>query len=235
MARTLSSTTLGAAYTKGDDKLTVASTTGITAGMLAYVGRTAWRINAVVGSTRLDVSTPVDGPAVSYPTGKKVWFGVASDFYASRKVGTGDPATEVVLPRVVLGRDGGVMQTLVGTAENGYRWVDTQDEPHDALPKPRYRYTEPGAIAIETGIHELGGDGADAMTLGTPTVDDNGKELDIVSITAQAFTVTMTTADVGQGAGADVITFGGAIGESVTLRVVNAKWHIVSLRTATAG
>ena len=234
MASTLNSTTLASAASPSDDTLNLASVSNISVGYNLVVGRTAYEVTEISG-TRVSVVKGVLGTRPEkYPSGAKVWIAQQYDLALSRKVGVGDPANEVVLPRIVVGPAGLVVQNLVGTAEQGYVWVTVVDEPKEALRKPIYRYTEPGAISIETGIHELGGDGADAMTLGTPTAADNGKELDIVSITAQAFTVTMTTADVGQGAGSDVVTFGGAIGESVTVRVVNAKWHIVSLRTATA-
>jgi hypothetical protein len=227
MARTLTSTTFSAAVALTDKVVTLASTSGVEKNDILFSGKEAMLVNSI--SPVIAVQRGYAGTTPqTHASGKKAWHGQPGDFFSFKKQGTGTTDGELVLPRVVL--PSGVIQTLVEGV-----WVDIQDDPPVAAPLPVYRYTEPGAIAIATGIHELGGDGADAMTLGTPVADDNGKTLEIHAIAAFAFTVTMTTADVGQGAGSDVITFGGAIGESVVLRVVNAKWHIVSLRTATAG
>lgn len=76
---------------------------------------------------------------------------------------------------------------------------------------------------------------ADAATLAAPTAgSDDGKQLVVVAGTAQAHTVTQTTPGFnGAGAGGDVATFGGAIGDCMTLVAYNGNWLVKSLRNVT--
>ena len=74
---------------------------------------------------------------------------------------------------------------------------------------------------------------AGAYTLAAPYGD--GARLTIVAVTAAAHVVTIPTAAAGGGAGQDVLTFGGAINDSVVLTSRSGKWHVVSTRNVTAG
>lgn len=96
-------------------------------------------------------------------------------------------------------------------------------------------YTTAGAIAEKSGIVTIGSAGALAMTLAAP-IDgsDDGKMLTIVAITAQAHTVTNTSPGFNSGgAGSDVATFGGAIGDSMILVAYGGVWHAVNLLNVT--
>lgn len=79
-----------------------------------------------------------------------------------------------------------------------------------------------GAITIPGGLAMITKAGVAVLTLAAPTVD--GLILTIDSHTAQAHTVTITAGLRGAGAGADVGTFGGAIGDGDTLYSYNGFW-----------
>ena len=63
-----------------------------------------------------------------------------------------------------------------------------------------------------------------ALTLAVPV--RNGVELTIISSTAYAHTVTVSGGIAGAGASADVGTFGGAVGDGVTLMSYNSLWYV---------
>jgi hypothetical protein len=92
---------------------------------------------------------------------------------------------------------------------------------------PTATYSDSGAIAeIAGGIVELTKAGVSAMTLAAPAAD--GVVLVITSKTAQAHTITITAGLYGLGAGSDVGTFGGAIGDCVVLASRNGAWTQMS-------
>jgi len=232
MATTLSSTTLASAAAVADGTLNLASVSGIEVGYILFCGRTAYEVTAI-GGTRCSVVKGVLGTRPeAYPSGKRVWIAEQYDLALSRKAGTGDPANEVVLPRIVVGPSGPVIQDLVGNAENGYVWVTVADEPPTAKPRGVYNYTEPGAIQIADGVHQLSGNGADAMTLAAPAIQDAGKRLLIIATTANAFTVDVTGAAAGSGE--NLNTFGGAVGDGFEVVAGNdAKWYTLALNGVT--
>lgn len=85
-----------------------------------------------------------------------------------------------------------------------------------------------GAIAVKMGIVLITKATAAALTLAAPTATtDDGKILVIDSATAAAHTVTVATGLRGAGAGADVGTFGGAIGDGISLYAYNGAWYPV--------
>ncbi len=90
-----------------------------------------------------------------------------------------------------------------------------------------------GAITIKEGIVAVTKAGVCAMTLAAPAVGnqaaggDDGKVLWVDSHTAQAHTLTVSGGLRGAGAGADVGTFGGAIGDGVLLYAYNGAWYPV--------
>ena len=65
--------------------------------------------------------------------------------------------------------------------------------------------------------------GVGAMTLAAPAIDQTNTLL-FISTTAQAHTITMA----GNAAATDVATFGGAIGNSCTLKASNGVWACVA-------
>lgn len=90
-----------------------------------------------------------------------------------------------------------------------------------------------GAITIKSGIVVLTKAGVAAMTLAAPTAGaqsaggDDGKVLVIDAQTANAHTITLAGGLRGAGAGADVGSFGGAIGDGIALYAYNGAWYPV--------
>lgn len=90
-----------------------------------------------------------------------------------------------------------------------------------------------GAITIKEGVVVVTKAGVCAMTLAAPLPGaqaaggDNGKVLWVDSHTAQAHTLTVSGGLRGAGAGADVGTFGAAIGNGVGLYAYNGAWYPV--------
>lgn len=83
-----------------------------------------------------------------------------------------------------------------------------------------------GAITIKSGYVVLTKAGVAAMTLADPTATtDDGKELTVIAQTANAHTVTIAGGLNGAGAGADVGTFGGAVGDRFSVVAYNGKWY----------
>jgi len=83
-----------------------------------------------------------------------------------------------------------------------------------------------GAITIKSGLVVLTKAGVAAMTLAAPTAGtDDGKILHIVATTANAHTVTIANGLSGAGAAADVGTFGGAVGDRVSVIAYNGIWY----------
>lgn len=86
-----------------------------------------------------------------------------------------------------------------------------------------------GAITVKNGVCKIAKTvaGVVAATLADPTdVIDDFKRLVIISNQAQLNTVTSASSFGGGGAGEDVITFSGAIGDTVELMAHGGKWYI---------
>lgn len=88
--------------------------------------------------------------------------------------------------------------------------------------------TANGAIQPSSGLVLLGGTGARAMTLADPAAADNGARLTIAASTAAAHTVSNAAGSGfnGGGAGTDVGTFGGAIGDRFSLVAIGGVWYV---------
>jgi hypothetical protein len=84
-------------------------------------------------------------------------------------------------------------------------------------------YLANGAITVEDGVAVISKTSAAAMTLAPPAAGDDGMLLTITAGTAFAHTVTITEGLGAKGGNFDIITFA-AVGDSITLRAVNAHW-----------
>ena len=99
---------------------------------------------------------------------------------------------------------------------------------------PTQNIAAAGAIGLLSGgLVTIAGTGALAVTLAAPA--RNGVTLTIVATAAQAHTVTYTTGFGAGGSSLDVATFGGAIGDSMTIVSANGTWYIVNLLNVTIG
>lgn len=95
-------------------------------------------------------------------------------------------------------------------------------------PLPVVLASADGAITIKHGIVAITKAGVCALTLAAPTAGvDDGKTLIIDATTAAAHTLTISGGLRGAGSGADVGTFGGAIGDGIMLYARNGAWYPV--------
>ena len=86
-----------------------------------------------------------------------------------------------------------------------------------------------GAITIQNSYVVITKGSAAALTLGTPTTAQNGTVITIVSATAAAHTVTAATIGFNAGdAAKDVGTFGGAIGDGMTVMAYGGEWLVLN-------
>lgn len=96
--------------------------------------------------------------------------------------------------------------------------------------------TANGAITSKMGLVLLNKAGVLAATLASPTAgDDDGKVIHIVAMQAQANTVTLTAGFNGGSTASDVATFGGAIGDGMTIVAYNGVWYVLNLVNVTLG
>lgn len=96
-------------------------------------------------------------------------------------------------------------------------------------------YTASGAINPRVDVARLTKGGVGAMTLVAPGTELNGHVMKIVSETAQAHTVTVVLGFGGVGSGGDVATWGGAIGDSLTIVADNGFWYDAGKLNVTFG
>jgi len=83
-------------------------------------------------------------------------------------------------------------------------------------------YNVSGAVTMVNSIAHITKAGVAAMTLAAPTQD--GIVITVVGTTANAHTLTITGGLNGAGAGADVGTFGGAVGDGVSVYSYGGSW-----------
>lgn len=104
------------------------------------------------------------------------------------------------------------------------------------------KYDTNGAISAKSGKLLIIKAGVCALTLAAPVAGDqasggdDGKELTIISGTANAHTVTQTTPGFNNGSTSDdVATFGGAVGDGFSIIAYNGEWLVRELRNVTLG
>lgn len=87
-----------------------------------------------------------------------------------------------------------------------------------------------GAISILCGVVRIAKTvaGVVAVTLANPTAtDDDYKELTIISNQTQANTVTVTGGFGNGGAGEDVATASGVVGDTLKLMAYQGYWYVI--------
>lgn len=93
-----------------------------------------------------------------------------------------------------------------------------------------------GAITVKNGVCIISKTvpGVVAATLADPTTGtDDFKRLTIINGTAHASTVTSATSFGGGGAGEDVATFSGVVGDVLNLMAYAGKWYVVGYHQCT--
>jgi hypothetical protein len=73
-----------------------------------------------------------------------------------------------------------------------------------------------------------------ALTLAAPTAAMDGYTISFIARTANANTVTYSAGFAGTAGSSDVATFGGAIGDTLTIKAINGTWAIISAVNVTA-
>ena len=98
--------------------------------------------------------------------------------------------------------------------------------------------TANGAITVPSAntTFDITKAGVAAMTIVNPTATTHdGLQLTFMAITANAHTLTNTTGFGAGGAGSDVATFGGAVGDNIVIEAYQGIWYVVSTRNVTLG
>lgn len=93
-----------------------------------------------------------------------------------------------------------------------------------------------GAITVKNGVCIISKTvpGVVAATLADPTSGtDDFKRLTIINGTAHASTVTSASSFGGGGAGEDVATFSGVVGDVLNLMAYGGKWYVVGYHQCT--
>lgn len=89
--------------------------------------------------------------------------------------------------------------------------------------------TGDGAITIQNAYVVLSKGSAAAITLAKPTAGTHdGIVIQVIAISAQAHVITGSVDGFNAKGSSGTLTFGGAIGDSVTLRAYNGHWYTTS-------
>jgi len=91
--------------------------------------------------------------------------------------------------------------------------------------RPVQALTGDGAITIRDGLVVLSKGSAAAITITAPATSDNGKQLTIITLTAQAHVITSATVGFNAKGSSGTCTYTAAIGNSVTLDAYNGNWY----------
>ncbi|HEV7950439.1 MAG TPA: hypothetical protein VGP24_11800 [Glaciihabitans sp.] len=93
-----------------------------------------------------------------------------------------------------------------------------------------------GAITIQDATVYFTKAGVLAATLAAPTAGTHdGVQMNFISTTAQAHTITHTEGFAGGTTSRDVATFGGAIQDGMQIEAYNGVWYIKATRNVTIG
>lgn len=98
-----------------------------------------------------------------------------------------------------------------------------------------YHYVAAGALTVKEGLHTLKSGAASAMTLRDPLASEEGITMQITALDAQAYTLDYTAGFKATTTSSDRLTWGGGIGDTAVIKVVNGIWNIVSLHGVSLG
>lgn len=138
---TLRSTTLSAAVAASDQEIFVASATGITAGMTAFVGKETMRVREVAG-TRLVVSRGMDGTVTAHASGATIYVDERTYFHTRDPTGPCTVGPETVRPYVNM--SGGRVHDCLSS-------VWTELVPGELVTRQNVGTAETGVTAVEYG------------------------------------------------------------------------------------
>lgn len=220
----LTTTTTSSAVTIDTLNVTVASATGVTAGVILYIDKEAMRVVSISGTTA-SVQRGTDGSAAAtHASGAVVYVGTPQLFAHADPAGPCVSTAEVGLPRVNID-NGNVFQCSAGFWRV-YRLGGIRAFSSESLGNGATSYTAAGAITIEPGTVFLNGTTL-AMTLANPSTDQNGMTMCIIAANASAHTVTYTAGFGGGTTTRDVATFGGAVNDGFCIVASAGVWWVV--------
>lgn len=88
--------------------------------------------------------------------------------------------------------------------------------------------TGDGAITVQNALVVLSKAGAGAITIVAPSAGtQDGILIQVFSTTAQQHVITCASVGFNGAGSSGTVTFGGAIGDGVTLRAYNGQWYVV--------
>ena len=107
---------------------------------------------------------------------------------------------------------------------------DVQDGNGGLAPVPYQAVIASGAVTIAGGVVTLNLGSAIAATIGDPPTTMDGAVLQVISLTAQAHTLSNAAGSGfnAGGAASDIGTFGAAIGNSITLVASGGVWYVLN-------
>lgn len=241
----LTATTLSAALAlpAGSAAATVVnltSGTGVSAGVGLYVDAEYMTVQSAGTATTIwNVVRGQGGTAASaHASGAVAWIGATNNFYRTDVSGPCTSTAEQALPHINVNTgtlfNCVAVNTLAGSTAS--TWARYIEKGLPAFQLGRYTgwtYVTLGALTIQPGVQFIGSSGALAMTLAAPDKYMDGLVMVLMASTAQAHTVTYTAGFFGTTTSSDVATYGGAIGDQLTIIASNGVWRPVSSRNVT--
>jgi hypothetical protein len=174
--------------------------------------RGRWVFAVTSASSELPTSGVPEG-AIAYDVDSSTWLKFSSGSWANMA------ATMGTITATLTGNvTGNVTGDLTGDVTGG-------------LKRNVQELTGDGAITVQDGVCVLNKVGVIAATLADPTdVVDDGKVLEIISVTAQAHTVDNSAGSGfnGAGAGSDVGTFGAAAANMIRVLALGGVWYVLN-------
>src|SRR5262245_29005709 len=226
---TLNRTTIAAALTAADTRVTFASATGLTKGDLAYIDREAMQLlfTPLAGvSTIWSVLRGINGTAAApHAINNQVFTGPPGAFQMTTPQGVSTNASALALPHI------NVLTGDLFTLSTGGSWQKAGD---DGVPAQLALasgsvadYTTAGAIAIQQGTVTINSATARAMTLAAPAQADDGIVMTMIGMGGGAHTVTVVAGFNGGGGATDVATFA-TTGGTLIVQVMGGVWRVLS-------
>lgn len=203
----LANTTLASACTATDKQITVASATSLAAGLLVYIDGEFMVITKAY--TVGSVTVPVLRAQEGTYQFAHPTSAKVTTFLLASDLATPSPQLDLTSPFAGRGR----YPTSVTTSAAWLPQAGNQDE-----------------------IVYLNGTSVIALTITSPTVDQNGKVVIFAGNGIAAHTITYTTTGFGNvGTTADVVTFGASQAQTFSMIAVGGFWNVLGgLATATA-
>lgn len=226
--QTINSTTLAAAATATTSTFSVASASTIATGQVAYVDREMVLITGI-SSTTLTVTRGYNGTlAVAHDSGALIYTGPPNYFYQNDVAGPCVATNEVATPHI-----NAALGNIFVCSDS--EWVRYENSGYGQYSVgAATTYTALGAITVKPGLSLINGTTL-AMTLASPTTQQDGMIMAIFAANASAHTITTTAGFNGGTTSRDVCTLGGAVGDGIVIQAWGGVWYVLANRNCTLG